>query len=172
VILEIKKARRASYLSYTAPSAHTSQSERIVNGQRILQGYNDEFLGSARDGCGEEYYVTRHFISTDPLCLLKSLKYDLVDYVRLCARTLSAAHARASGAAGAILEISRKDRIADAMLSFAKAYADQNEFDYAELLRARDQGVNLVMLDDRSSRGPLRRGKAQPSQPGAAKGTL
>lgn len=63
-------------------------------------------------------------------------QHNLRRYGRLCARTLARAHARSGDAVLLSAYLGKSDAFADAITSFACAYADQNERDHEALVKA------------------------------------
>jgi hypothetical protein len=61
-------------------------------------------------------------------------------YVNLCAATLAHAHARTSDPAQISGYLGKNDSFDQAIASFAEAYADQAERDYAALVAAIQEG--------------------------------
>ena len=61
-------------------------------------------------------------------------------YGRLCAHALARAHARSGDRIAIASYLGRSDRFDRALSSFAEAYADQNERDYAALVDAAKRG--------------------------------
>jgi hypothetical protein len=65
-------------------------------------------------------------------------------YARVCGWTLARAHARSGDPVAIASYLGAGDVFDRAMASFAEAYADQNERDYAALREARDSGRIVV----------------------------
>ena len=65
---------------------------------------------------------------------------SLTAYARLCGWTLARAHARSGDPVAIASYLGTSDRFDHALATFAEAYADQNERDYATLRRAVDDG--------------------------------
>ena len=64
----------------------------------------------------------------------------MTGYARLCGWTLARAHARSGDPVAIASYLGSGDRFDRAVATFAEAYADQNERDYAALRRAVDDG--------------------------------
>ena len=62
---------------------------------------------------------------------------SLSDYAELCGRTLARAHARSGEAAAIAGYMGKSEALDDAIASFAMAYADQTNTDYAALVKAK-----------------------------------
>jgi uncharacterized protein (DUF2252 family) len=151
LFLQIKEANRSVLAGYLAPEFKTvsHEGQRIVTGQRLMQSAGDSFLGWGTGQLGRQYYVRQ----------LRDMKFSaelelfdetlLGNYARLCAETLARAHARSGYVA---LEIGGylggKERFAEALVDYAKGYADQVEKDYAEFRRACRQGRLEARTDE------------------------
>ena len=107
----------------------------MVDGQRLMQAASDIFLGSA-SWQGRDYYVRqlRDMKGTvNPAALDAE---GLVSYLELCGWTLARAHARSGPAATIAGYVGEGDQLDGAIASFAVAYAEQTERDYALLVEA------------------------------------
>jgi hypothetical protein len=75
---------------------------------------------------------------------------EMDGYAAWCAKALALAHARSGSAAMLSGYMGKSDVLDQAIASFAKAYADQNEADHAALKKAVDSGkVKAVFEEDR-----------------------
>jgi len=135
LLLQIKEAQASVLEPYLGKSGFDNHGERVVHGQRVMQAASDLFLGWAR-GLGHDYYVRQ----------LRDMKYsaavqampvdDLIDYARLCGRTLARAHARSGDPSMIAGYLGRADAFDHALATFSELYAEQNERDYKALLEA------------------------------------
>ncbi len=64
----------------------------------------------------------------------------MTGYARMCGWTLARAHARSGDPVAIASYLGSGDRFDRGISTFAEAYADQNERDYAALRRAVDDG--------------------------------
>jgi predicted alpha/beta hydrolase len=62
---------------------------------------------------------------------------SLSDYAQLCGRTLARAHARSGDPAAIAGYTGKSEALDDAIASFAMAYADHTNTDYAALVKAK-----------------------------------
>ena len=127
--LEAPVARRSSDRSSPADGA-----DRVVAGQRLLQGSSDPFLGATRvtgvDGVARDFYVRQLWdwkVSPD---LTRQDATTLAVYARMCAWTLARGHARSGDRFAIAGYLGRGERFDAAMAAFAADYADQNEHDF------------------------------------------
>jgi len=64
----------------------------------------------------------------------------LIDYARIVGHLLAKGHARTSGASMIAGYVGRSPKLDEAMVLFARAYADQTEADHALMLQAVKRG--------------------------------
>jgi uncharacterized protein (DUF2252 family) len=130
LLLQIKEAVPSVLEAHLAPSAYAHHGERVVRGQRLMQTASDAFLGWASSG-KRDYYVRQY------KDMKASANLDQVDigaltvYARYCAFALAMAHARSGDGAGIAGYLGASDAMDQAVATFAEAYADRNERDYA-----------------------------------------
>lgn len=145
LMLQLKEAQASVLEDFTAPSAYAQQGERVVQGQRLLQSASDIFLGWTQ-ALGVDYYLRqlRDWKASVDVDTLDPA--SLAGYGELCGATLAKGHAR-SGDRMAIASFLGDDGTAfnDAMTDFARAYADQNERDFAALQAAVSDGRISVL---------------------------
>jgi uncharacterized protein (DUF2252 family) len=141
LFLQVKEAQASVYEAYLGPSRYPHAGQRVVEGQRLMQASSDILLGWLTtdldpDGRTREFYV-RQLRDWKGSAEVDSMRPDvLTSYGRLCGATLARAHAR-SGDRIAISSYLGTGRVFDnAMLTFAEAYADQNDRDYEALAAA------------------------------------
>lgn len=132
LFLQVKQALASALEPYAGASAYPSHGERVVVGQHLIQQASDSFLGwgSLR---GEDFYVRQlrdWKFTADPGTMGPK---DLVGHGELCAAALARAHARTGDPARISGYLGTKDTFDVAVASFAEAYADQTERDYAAL---------------------------------------
>src|SRR5580704_6504721 len=140
LFLQVKEAEAAVGEPFLGPSEFAHHGQRVVEGQRLMQGASDIFLGWDRflgeDGVARDFYVRQ-------LCDWKA-SFDVEQatpevfgiYAQMCGWTLARAHARSGDAIAMGSYLGRSDRFDQAMGRFASTYADQNERDFAALGRA------------------------------------
>jgi uncharacterized protein (DUF2252 family) len=141
LFLQFKEATRSVLEPYTHRSRFRNQGHRVVTGQRIMQAAGDVMLGwTTGSDDGEHYYVRQ---LRDWKGSPEPEDWDLAQmthFARACGWTLARAHARSHDPAPLAGYMGRKDNLDVAIVSFAEAYADQNERDYQRLLEAIDAG--------------------------------
>jgi uncharacterized protein (DUF2252 family) len=148
VFLQLKQARRSVLARYVHGESawHAHQGQRVVEYQQALQTVSDPLLGwTSVDG--HQYYV-RQFRNMKGTIALDGIDAAaLVDYAGVVGHLLAKGHARTSGASMIAGYIGRSDQVAEALATFAGAYADQTEADHAALVAAVDRGLLPVERD-------------------------
>jgi uncharacterized protein (DUF2252 family) len=136
LMLQVKEARRSVLEPFVAPSPFKNQGERVVTGQRKTQAASDVFLGWLRDDEGHDYYV-RQLRDMKISVKLDALRpAQLVEYATTCAWALARAHARTGDPAAISGYLGRSDRFDEAIVRFARSYADQVERDFEAFKKA------------------------------------
>ncbi len=144
LFLQIKEAD-ASALQVALPAsprtgAYPNQGERVVTGQRWMQGHADIFLGWFGGADGRDYYV-RHFHNVIAAAEAESMSARmLAAYAGYCGWALARAHARSGDRIAIAAYLGRSDRFDEAIVSFAERYADQTARDFTALRNAIDAG--------------------------------
>ncbi|GAP98894.1 DUF2252 domain-containing protein [Leptolyngbya sp. NIES-2104] len=146
LFLQVKEAQSSVLLPYAerfqkGRELGSHEGERVVIGQRLIQGAPDIFLGWGDTG-GIHYYV-RQLRDMKGSIKLEPGKFrpkSLLDYGVLCGWALALAHAKSGDAAMLAGYVGNSEALDDAMVTFAFAYADQTEQDYDRLIQAAKQG--------------------------------
>jgi uncharacterized protein (DUF2252 family) len=134
LFLQIKQEVHSAYAPYLPiGDDHTHQGHRAVDGQRAMQLTSDPFLGYTTID-GRDYLVRQlndHKASLD----LDTLTAEgLLGYADLCGELFARGHARAGDPISIAAYLGNNDRFDQALLTFARAYADKTEQDW-ELLK-------------------------------------
>lgn len=141
LFLQVKQAEASVLEPYCTKSIYAAHGQRIVVGQRMIQGAPDIFLGwGAVEGVN--YYVRqlrdmKGGAAFDPQ---KTKPERIPDYCGLCGWALALAHAKSGDPACITGYLGTSDAIDDAIARFAFAYADQTERDHAALASAAREG--------------------------------
>lgn len=149
LFLQLKEAQPSVLEPFTAKSTYKNNGQRVVAGQRLIQGAPDIFLGWGQQG-GIDYYVRqlrdmKGGVEFDP----EKVKIEnMPQYTALCAWAMALAHAKSGDAAMIAGYIGKNDELEDAMVRFAFAYADQNEQDYQALVAAAKSGRIKVASEE------------------------
>jgi hypothetical protein len=134
LFLQVKEAEQSVLEPYAGQGQDISHSQRVVEGQRLLQAASDILLGWVQtvglDGVERDFYFRQLWdwkVSAD----LETITPETMKvYAQMCGWTLARGHAR-SGDRVAIAAYLGSGRVFDeAVADFSAAYADQNERDY------------------------------------------
>jgi len=130
LFLQVKEARRSVLESPHGRSRYVHQGLRVVEGQRLMQGASDIFLGWARTK-NHDYYL-RQFRDMKVSAEIETFRpATLVGYATLCGWALARAHAKAGDAAMIAGYLGSTDQFDSALAKYSEAYADQAERDFA-----------------------------------------
>lgn len=135
LFLQLKESA-ASVVSMFFDDAGANASElhdgrRVVTGQRLMQAATDPFLGWATGPLGRPMYIRqlRDMKISAELELFNAGAFR--EYAALCGWVLARAHAKASGRAPEISGyIGSGSRMAETLMRYGSAYADQVERDF------------------------------------------
>ncbi len=142
LVLQVRQAA-ASVLSGLVPHRRWDhEGQRVVSGQRLLQGTDDPFLGwyraAVRGRASGDFYVRRLLDSTPAAGPGRLGPSAMAAHGELCGATLARAHAR-SGDRFAIAGYLGEDaQFEEAVAVFAEAYADRNARDHQRFVEAHE----------------------------------
>ena len=143
LFLQIKEAQPSVLSPYAPAPLPTSgnQGERVVVGQRLIQGSPDIFLGWGEVD-GVHFYVRqlrdmKGSIDLEPGGI--STK-GFVEYCKLCGWALALAHAKSGDAAMLSGYIGKSDEFEDAIARFSASCAEQTVQDHATMAAAARDG--------------------------------
>ncbi len=141
LFLQVKEAQPSVLAPFIGKSKYSNHGQRVVAGQRLIQGAPDIFLGWGElDGI--HFYIRqlrdmKGGVEFDP----ENVNLDnAIEYAKLCAWAMALAHAKSGDAAMISGYMGKSENLDDAMVRFAFAYAEQNEKDYNALKAAADSG--------------------------------
>jgi uncharacterized protein (DUF2252 family) len=133
LFLQVKQAEPSVYERYLGASPAASHGERVVTGQRRLQGASDILLGWAVGTLERHWYVRQHQDQKATATIELMTRDELVAWGELCGWALARGHARAGQPAAIAAYIGSDDAFTHAITAFAESYADQSERDHAAL---------------------------------------
>jgi len=137
LFLQFKEAQPSVLAPYLGKSAYTKQGQRVVAGQRMIQGAPDIFLGWGElDGVHFYMRQLRDMKGGPEFDGSNFTEENAIEYGKLCAWALALAHAKSGDAAMLHGYMGKSDALDKAMVRFAFAYAAQNEQDYNALVAA------------------------------------
>ena len=134
LFLQVKQAGPSVYEAHTEPSRHESHGARVISGKRLVQTATDIFVGWGSLH-GRDYYV-RQFRDMKVIPTTDLIAPRLAEFATACGETLARAHARSGDPAAIDGYIGKATKFTAAICRFARQYADQNERDHAQLVRA------------------------------------
>ena len=134
LFLQVKQAGPSVYEAHTQPSQHDRHGARVINGKRLIQSATDIFVGWGSLH-GRDYYV-RQFRDMKIIPSTDLIAPRLAEFATACGETLARAHARTGDPVAIAAYIGKGPRFTEAVGRFARRYADQNERDHAQLVRA------------------------------------
>jgi uncharacterized protein (DUF2252 family) len=142
LLLQLKEAQQSVLAPHAAPSVYANQGQRVVAGQRIMQGQRDIFLDWTQEHGSDQYCYVRE-LKDSRLALIGAQLADaaLPYYATLCGSTLARAHARSGDAARIAGYMGSGSAFDTAIAEFAIAYAGQVERDWRLFVEAIKAGV-------------------------------
>jgi uncharacterized protein (DUF2252 family) len=137
LFLQIKEATASVLEDHLPESRFAQPGERVVQGQRMMQAVSDIFLGWTKGAEGDRYFYWRQLRDMKGSTDVESMSpAALTFYARMCGWTLARAHAR-SGDPVAIAEyLGGSDVFDQSVTDFSLRYADQNERDFEDFIKA------------------------------------
>jgi uncharacterized protein (DUF2252 family) len=137
LFLQIKEAT-ASVLEASLPrSRYRQHGERVVQGQRMMQAASDIFLGWTKGLDVNRHFYWRQLRDMKGSALVELMApITLTYYAQMCGWTLARAHARSGDPVAMASYLGRDDTFDQSITSFCERYADQNEHDYEEFVKA------------------------------------
>jgi uncharacterized protein (DUF2252 family) len=148
LLLQLKEAQQSVLATHAAPSVYVNQGQRVVTGQRIMQGEHDIFLGWTQEHGSDQYCYVRQ-LKDSRLAAVGDRIADaaLPYYAPLCGITLARAHARSGDAARIAGYIGSSGSFDAAIADFAMAYAVQVESDWRSFVGAIKAGAIEARAD-------------------------
>jgi uncharacterized protein (DUF2252 family) len=137
LLLQLKEALQSVLVPYTAPSVYLNQGQRVVTGQRIMQGEHDIFLGWTEEHVSDQFCYVRQLKDARLATVSEGIgDAALPYYATLCGMTLARAHARSGDAARIAGYMGSSGAFDAALADFALAYAAQVESDWRQFVDA------------------------------------
>jgi uncharacterized protein (DUF2252 family) len=137
LFLQIKEAT-ASVLEASLPrSRYRQHGERVVQGQRMMQAASDIFLGWTKGLDTSRHFYWRQLRDMKGSALVELMApVTLTYYAQMCGWTLARAHARSGDPVAMAGYLGRDDAFDRSITDFSERYADRNEQDYEEFVKA------------------------------------
>ena len=131
LFLQVKEAQASVFERFLGPSGQPSHGARVVAGQRRLQAASDVLLGSAVGTNGHHWYIRQLQDQKASAIVEVMTEDDLATWGELCGWALARGHARSGEPSTIAGYLGDDDAFDHAMGTFAEAYADQTERDFA-----------------------------------------
>ena len=140
LFLQLKEAQKSVLAPYFPSNKFDNEGKRVIDGQALIQGAPDLFLGF---GTAEGHFYIRQ---------LRDMKggisigeedipvKEFPDFAKLFGWALANAHARSGDPAVLAGYCGKGEALDDAMVNFSIAYSKQNEADYDTFLKAIKSG--------------------------------
>jgi len=137
LFLQVKEAT-ASVLEASLPrSRYRQHGERVVQGQRMMQAASDIFLGWTKGVDVNRHFYWRQLRDMKGSAVVELMApVTLTFYAQICGWTLARAHARSGDPVAMASYLGRDDAFDRSITDFSERYADQNEQDYEEFVKA------------------------------------
>src|SRR6266851_3464031 len=141
LFLQLKEAEASVLEPLLGGSGFATHGQRVVEGQRLMQGASDIFLGWVHtepepDKLTPDLYVRQLRDWKVSIDVRTILPHGLAVYGAACGWTLARAHARSGDAVAIAAYLGGSGRFDRAIAEFARAYGDLNEKDHRALLEA------------------------------------
>ncbi|WP_245905895.1 DUF2252 domain-containing protein [Mycolicibacterium palauense] len=150
LFLQFKEAVTSVLEAHLGPSAFRQAGERVVRGQRLMQSTGDIFLGWSRyeRPTGHRDYYFRQLWDGKGSLVVEDMGAKMLQrYAALCGGALAVAHARTGDPAMIAGYLGDDEIFDDVITTFAEAYADIAERDYATHGAAIDRGRIAATCD-------------------------
>jgi uncharacterized protein (DUF2252 family) len=137
LFLQVKEATKSVLEDHLPKSRYHQPGERVVRGQRLMQAASDIFLGWTKGLEADRYYYWRQLRDMKGSADVSNLSVDaMAYYAGACGWTLARAHARSGDPVAIASYLGKGDSFDRAMTTFSVRYADLNERDYDEFVKA------------------------------------
>jgi uncharacterized protein (DUF2252 family) len=145
LILQVKEALPSVLESHLGPTHAATAGQRVIEGQRMMQAVTDIFLGEFRASYSatetHDFYVRQfHDAKASVDFTTVTSPANAAAYLQICAYTLARAHARSGNRAAIAAYLGGSDAFDKAITSWAMAYKERNDADYAAFMAARASG--------------------------------
>ncbi|WP_406046994.1 DUF2252 domain-containing protein [Kribbella sp. NBC_00889] len=137
LFLQVKEATASVLEDHLPKSRFRQPGERVVQGQRMMQAASDIFLGWTKGADVSRHFYWRQLRDMKGSAVVEALSPSgLGFYARTCGWTLARAHARSGDPIAITAYLGDSDAFDRAITDFSKRYADQNDRDYDEFVKA------------------------------------
>jgi uncharacterized protein (DUF2252 family) len=148
LLLQFKESCRSVLEPYAGKSRYDNQGQRVVLGQRLMQSSSDIFLGWTKGKHGRDFFVRQLRDMKFSIPLEGATAVQLKRYAAICGEVLARAHAKSGDAATISGYLGKSDTFDRALGESSMAYADQNEKDYAAMVKAVSSGRLEALIEE------------------------
>jgi len=137
LFLQIKEATASVLEDHLPKSSFAQPGERVVQGQRLMQAVSDIFLGWTKGAEEDRYFYWRQLRDMKGSSDVESMQpAALAFYAGMCGWTLARAHARSGDPVAIATCLDGTEEFDQAVTDFSLRYADQNERDFEDFIKA------------------------------------
>jgi uncharacterized protein (DUF2252 family) len=141
LFLQIKEATASVLEPYLRKTRYRQHGERVVQGQRMMQAASDIYLGWTKGVDVSRHFYWRQLRDMKGSAVVESMvPLGLTFYARICGWTLARAHARSGDPVAMAEYLGDSEAFDQAITDFSQRYAEQNERDYQEFVKAVKSG--------------------------------
>ena len=141
LFLQIKEATSSVLEAYLPKSRYGQHGARVVHGQRMMQAASDIYLGWTKGLDVNRHFYWRQLRDMKGSILVEEMiPLGLVFYGRTCGWTMARAHARSGDPVAIAAYLGASDAFDKSITDFSQRYADQNEQDYEDFVKAVQSG--------------------------------
>ena len=141
LFLQIKEATASVLEAHLPKSRFRQHGQRVVEGQRMMQAASDIYLGWTKGLDVNRHFYWRQLRDMKGSVVVETLRpQGLTFYARTCGWTMARAHARSGDPVAMAAYLGANDAFDKSITDFSERYADQNEKDYEEFIKAIQSG--------------------------------
>jgi uncharacterized protein (DUF2252 family) len=137
LFLQVKEAKASVLEEHLPKSRYRQHGKRVVLGQRMMQAASDIYLGWTKGPDRQHHFYWRQLRDMKGSADVESMTPPaLIFYAWTCGWTLARAHARSGDPVCIAACVGSSDAFDKSIADFSQHYADQNEQDYQQFLKA------------------------------------
>ena len=141
LFLQIKEATASVLEAHLPKSRFRQHGQRVVEGQRMMQAASDIYLGWTKGLDANRHFYWRQLRDMKGSVVVETLRpQGLTFYARTCGWTMARAHARSGDPVAMAAYLGASDAFDKSITDFSQRYADQNEKDYEDFVKAIQSG--------------------------------
>jgi uncharacterized protein (DUF2252 family) len=141
LFLQIKEATSSVLEAYLPKSRYQHHGARVVHGQRMMQAASDIYLGWTKGIDVNRHFYWRQLRDMKGSAVVEEMiPLGLTFYAGICGWTMARAHARSGDPVAIAAYLGASDAFDKSITDFSQRYADQNEQDYEDFVKAVQSG--------------------------------